>query len=322
MPQLAVRLRKFDVIHLHLPFITGAETVWALKKLTGKPLVATYHNDFVHSGTWRDPIYRMATVSMRLTVMRAANVILFVSEGHARTCDQRWVMDARPTACEVLPNTIDTDLFRPASGGDRESARLRWKVPPDRFVAVVVSTLDPAHAYKGVDTAIRAIAALPKQPIDLVVVGEGPLRSEYASLADALGVADRVRFVGSVDHLDMPSIYHAADIVLMPSRAAEAFPLVALEASASSLPVIASDGPGIRAIVRLETGFVVDPSGTDQFANMASVLYSDAALRSRLGAGGRQLVERQFSDRTLGESLATIYLRAAEPRARRPMAGS
>jgi glycosyltransferase involved in cell wall biosynthesis len=114
---------------------------------------------------------------------------------------------------------------------------------PELLRLLVVTRL---HPVKGVDVAIRALARLPDERAVLRIIGEGkePYVGQLRSLADELGVADRIEWAGKVPREQLPDEYWQADLLLMPSRY-EAFGIVLIEAMAAGLPIVASSVGGI-----------------------------------------------------------------------------
>jgi glycosyltransferase involved in cell wall biosynthesis len=122
-----------------------------------------------------------------------------------------------------------------------------------------------------------------------------------------------VHFLGSLDHPNMPSLFHAADVVAVPS-VTEPFGMVALEASASGLPVIASSTGGLPEVVEDErTGLLVSPGDATALARAIVRLARDGELRRRLGGAGRERA-LQFSWNRAAGLLEGIYARALQGR--------
>lgn len=148
-------------------------------------------------------------------------------------------LGAEPERVRVLRNGVDLDLFRPV---DRIAARQRLDITGPTFLMV-----GQLIERKGVDLAIRALPLLPEHT--LLLAGTGPLRASLQRLAEATGVAGRVRFLGQVPHAALPSLYGAADaLVLASSR--EGWPNVLLEAMACGTPVLAAPIWGVPEVVR------------------------------------------------------------------------
>lgn len=139
----------------------------------------------------------------------------------------------------VLRNGVDLKRFTP---GDRQAARAALGV--DGFVLLSVGSL---IERKGHELTIEALSRHPD--CTLLLAGQGPLRAELEALAQRLGVADRVRFLGEIPHDELPKVYAAADVMVLASSR-EGWANVLLESMACGTPVLATDVNGAREIVR------------------------------------------------------------------------
>jgi lipopolysaccharide/colanic/teichoic acid biosynthesis glycosyltransferase len=150
-----------------------------------------------------------------------------------------------------------------------------------------------------VDVLLRAMAGV---PASLVVVGDGPLRGSLEALARELGVAGSVRFVGHVSDAERLGWYGRADVLALPSVSRqEAFGMVQVEAMLAGLPVVSTDLPtGVPWVNRDgESGLVVPPRDVERLRAALTRVCSDAALRTRLGAGGRARALEYFTARRM-----------------------
>ena len=301
LPQL-LRLRGFDLVHLHYPFYTGAEMV----ALSGLPYVVTYHQDVripgllgrmtsIHDSTVGDRLLRRATrlCPTSLDYFQQSRFACLLERGDGQVVE--------------LPNGVDDGRFQP--GPIDVAERARRQLPRDGFVVVFVGGMDRAHFFKGVPLLLRALTSLPD--VSALMVGDGDLRSDFVELAAELGIADQVRFTGRVPDRHLPAIYRAGDVTILPSwTAGEAFGLVLIEAMACGRPVIASDLPGVRTVVSDgEDGLLVPPG--DETA-LAAAIRSMAALpperRLAMGMAGRSKVEARYSWERIGDRLEALYL--------------
>jgi glycosyltransferase involved in cell wall biosynthesis len=215
----------------------------------------------------------------------------------------------------VVPPGIDLERFRP-DPTIGEAWRATSGLTPDERVLVVASRLE---APNGVAVAIEAVARLRgrREEVVLVVAGAGSQAAALRRTARVLGVAPAVRFLGAVDHDELPAVLAAADLFLLPSLAPEGLPLGALEASAAGLAVVASDAPGVReAVVDGATGIVVAPGDPDALAGAVDVLLSDTARRRQLGNEGRARAERHFGQAAMAEAVERLLVEAVEKQRR------
>ncbi|MFY1637346.1 glycosyltransferase family 4 protein [Solwaraspora sp. WMMB335] len=198
--------------------------------------------------------------------------------------------------CRLAPG-VDPDVYHP--GVDGTAVRRRHRLS-DRPVAVCVSRLVPR---KGQDTLIRAWPRVLRQApgAALLIVGGGPYRDRLRRLAHRVGVADDVVFTGAVASAELPAHYAAGDVYAMPCRTrrrgldVEGLGIVYLEASATGLPVVAGDSGGAPDAVRDgETGYVVDGRDPIRVADRVAGLLTDRELARRMGAAGRDWVDREW----------------------------
>ena len=217
---------------------------------------------------------------------------------------------------ERLPSGVDTDVFHPGAG--REDVR-RALALADRPVVVCVSRLVPR---KGQDVLIRALPAIRRNVAGaaLLVVGGGPDMPRLQRLAVEHGVADHVRFTGSVPWQDLPAHYAAGDVFAMPCRTrlggidVEGLGIVFLEAAATGLPVVAGDSGGAPDTVREgETGVVVDGRDVARVAREVSDLLADPQRAAGMGAKGRAWVEAEWRWDVLAGRLRTLLTGETAP---------
>ncbi len=180
---------------------------------------------------------------------------------------------------EVVPPAVEHAFFAP---GDRGGARRAVGLPGDRPIVLFVGRIQP---LKGPDVAVAAMAHVPDAL--LVVVGgasglDGAAEmARVEQLVDELDLADRVQFVAPRPHHILSSYYRAADVVVVPSRS-ESFGLVALEAAACGIPVVASAVGGLLNIVHDGvTGLLVDGRDPARFGRALREVLDDP-----IGAAG------------------------------------
>ncbi len=231
---------------------------------------------------------------------------------HAWTaCSQfnAWQIHARYKRWpKVIYNGVETDKFAP--GVRDESLRARLGIAPDTVLFAFAGRL---VGWKGMAVTLKALAepALGNIGATLLVIGDGPQKSELQQLAQALGVANRVVFHDPVPHDKLPALYGAVDAGVFPSIGDEAFGITIAEAMSCGKPVIASHIGGIPEVVGNEEtcGLLVPPGDSAALAQAMRRLADDAALRTRLGTAARARIERLYTwDMSAQRLLAALGL--------------
>jgi D-inositol-3-phosphate glycosyltransferase len=212
---------------------------------------------------------------------------------------------APPERIEIVPPGVIHAFFSP---GDQRGARAALGLG-DHPVLLFVGRIQP---LKGLDVAVQALASLERDDAVLVVVG-GPSGVDgqreldrVHGLADRLGVAGRIRWVAPQQHHVLSTYYRAADVVLVPSRS-ESFGLVALEAAACGVPVVAAAVGGLRTLVdHGRTGFLVDGRDPEVFGAYASELLDNPVLAANMGDAAAERA-RGYTWSTTAARLRRLY---------------
>ncbi len=200
----------------------------------------------------------------------------------------------------VIPNGVDLDRFRPGEPAETEALRAELSTPAGPAWLFAGS----GFPRKGLDTALKALALAGSSGTLWVAGGDAP--GPWQERAAALGLGDRVRFLGARD--DLERLYAAADALLLPTRY-DAFANVCLEALACGCPVVTSGTNG-AADVAAEAGIVVeDPEDAAGFAKALEQL-GEGETRARLAARARPVAER-FGWDVHAEALQALYRRVA-----------
>jgi glycosyltransferase involved in cell wall biosynthesis len=309
IPSLA-RVEGFDVVHLHYPFIFGSELTLLgrlRRRRREQALLVHYKNRLVGNGP-RGLMFAAYEHSVAPTLIRTADRVCVLSADHAASVPYlRRTGEREPQKLIEMPNGVDAELFSPGESNLRE----RLGIPADAFVAAFVATLDRAHHFKRLDVAIDAVALHRRDDVHLVVAGGGELLEGFRELASAAGVGDRVHFLDAVPHSELPDVLRAADAFLLTTEPPESFGIVLIEAMASGLPAIATDYPGVRAVVDAdETGSLVPQGDAEAVASALAALAGNPGLRARMGERGRAKAIAEWSWPRLVERLDEAYAQA------------
>lgn len=302
------RLAEFDLVHLHYPFFGAAEQIALYPWRSGgyRRLVLTYHMDARADGLMGS-FFNWHRRFIQPLVLRRAKKILVSSLDYASHCCLRPYLRYGARVVE-LPFGVDVSRFHPVATPAQTRLRTELNLDIDTPVLLFVGGLDSAHAFKGLSVLLLAMSNI-DEPSTLVVVGDGNLRPSFEATAASFGITERVRFVGRVSDADLPAYFRLADVHLFPSTSsAEAFGLVALEASASGIPTIASDFPGVRVVVQDEqTGLLVQPSDAAALARAIRRLLKNPDEREKLGSAARKRAVDEYAWDPLMERLVRLY---------------
>jgi D-inositol-3-phosphate glycosyltransferase len=193
---------------------------------------------------------------------------------------------------EIVAPGVEHAFFAP---GEQSGARAALGIDEHIPVILFVGRIQP---LKGPDVAIRALAALARPAARLLIVGgasgrDGDAEAERArQLVDELGLASQVEFVAPQPHHILSTYYRAADVVIVPSRS-ESFGLVALEAAACGIPVVASAVGGLQSLVDDgQTGFLIAERDPARFATAIGRILDDPLLAASMAVAAAAKARR------------------------------
>ncbi len=280
----AVRAWRPDIVHAHWWFPGGLAAATP-GVLDATPLVLTLHGSDVRLARQLRPAHALfARVAARASCVTAVSSWL---------CEEARAM-APGLACAVAPMPVDSALYRP---------------PPDdatRDGILFVGRLTP---QKGVRQLLDAFARMAARTT-LDVVGRGPEYADLRAHADALGIAQRVRWLDPQPPASLAPYYARAAALAVPSTE-EGLGLVAVEALLCGTPVVAFRSGGIVDVVRDgETGLLAPARDVDAFAAALDRVVSDPALARRLAANGRAFVDTRFTPAATAHTYRGVYERA------------
>ncbi len=296
----------YDLVHSHYWMSAWAATY--LQRLWDVPHVAMFHTlgeakNRARAGE-HEPPHRIQT---ERRVVATADAVVAASEHERALLVDRY--GAVPQRIEVIPCGVDPVRFRPL---ERAACR-RELALGDAPLLLFVGRLEP---LKGVELLIDALVHLPDVTL-LVVGGDARAAGYQAELqrrAARRGVEGRVRFAGAVPQERLPLYYNAADVCAVPSFY-ESFGLVALEAMACGVPVVAARVGGLSATVHDgETGFLVPWRDPAAFAERIGRLLRDPELCVRMGRAARSTAQR-FTWTGVSRRLEELYVRLLRARA-------
>jgi len=234
--------RDADVVLAHThTFMPTVAASWAARR-HNKPFVLIQNNPYIEYRFPLDLVQKGADTTIGRYTVRRADRLIAISEFTARYVERL----APGRAVTVMHLGTDRERFSPADGHRKVEIRRRLGLPVDAFVALTVRRL---FYRNGLDTLLDAAVELrDRDRLHVVIGGSGPERAEIEDRIRREGLHN-VRVVGFIPDDDLPDYYRAADVFLLPTRTAEGFGLVLMEAAATGVAAIATDSGAPREII-------------------------------------------------------------------------
>ncbi len=289
----ARQIRQVDVVDLQFPYPPG--DIVARLVPHNPPLVVSYHSDIVRQRT----LLRMYSPLLEDTLARARQIIV-ASPAYSATSP--W-LSRHMDRCVVVPYGIDIQRFRTCNPEMVEELRTCYDGMP------IVLFVGHLRYYKGLTFLIAALKHL-RTPAHLLIVGSGAEQNRLEQQMKEADLTGRVHFLGEVGDADLPAIYAAADIFVLPSHLrSEAFGIVQLEAQVAGLPIVCTElGSGTSFVTQHgRTGLVVPPANPLALARAIDLLLANPDLAQRMGAAGRARAIQEFSHSRMIDRKEAIY---------------
>ena len=295
--------QKPDVVHAH--FWMSAWAAAAAARRLNLPLVVTFHA----LGTVKRR-YQGQEDTSPLNRIRVEAAVAAEADSIVATCadevTELGLLGVQASKVAVVPCGVDLDHFLPAAGNVRSAA------VPERDYRYRLVSAGRLVRRKGYDTTIEALTRLPET--ELLIAGGGdataePEHDRLLTLADQLGVADRVRLIGQLGRTEMPALLRSADLVVC-SPWYEPFGIVPLEAMACGVPVVASAVGGmLDSVVDGVTGAHVPPRDPAALADVIGALLDAPDHRAALSRAGLEWVRSRYSWDRVAADTAAVYQR-------------
>jgi 1,2-diacylglycerol 3-alpha-glucosyltransferase len=306
-----VRRANLDVIHSHDPFAIGLFGL-AVAKRFRLPYVHTYHTlypEYVHY-VWETRFTRAMAKRLSRDFCDQCDLVLAPSTKIEKAL-AAWGVTA---PVKLLPTGVDAARFGVRDAAAAAALRTRFKIPEGDRLLTFVGRIG---LEKNLDLLVEAMGYVKTPGARLLVVGNGPYRSDLEKRIASLGVGDRVTFTGYLQRDEVAAAYAASDLFFFASLS-ETQGLVVAEAMASGLPVVAVEDLAVGdAVADGVNGFLV-PERPEALAEAADRVLTDPSLRAMMGAESLRRAEELSIDR-MAVRLAEFYAELVErkPSARR-----
>ena len=287
------RKEQSDVLHANnLYFFTTIAACLNLRALK-KPLVTTLHIGSIAEmegrARYAAGLYER---SIGRWILHKSTRIVAVSQAVERYAES---LEVEPSKVSVVPNSVDTLKFRPASRGDRRDG-----IVSVGFIGRLICNKGPQYLVEAAPRILREFSN-----VQFIVAGDGPMLQEMEHRVHQLGVENAFRFLGTVP--SNVEFLKSCDIMVRPSLT-DGMPLTVLEAMACGIPTVASRVGGTSEILQDgDTGFLVEPRNVDELVSRISTLVADSNLRREMGGRARRFIEQYPSWNQVAAQLSVIY---------------
>jgi len=292
-----IRRGRYDIVHTHTSK-AGFVGRLASRLCGAKRIVYSPH------GTILEGYFGASTTQLFVALDRVAAHFTDRIVGLTRREIEQYleVGIGWPEQYTFIYNGIDVEKFA-ARRANRTAKRAELEIPRDAFVCLTVGRLVP---IKGHRYLIDAVGRTRDRVSGLVVLfaGDGPLRSQLERHAAAVGVGDRVRFLGMRE--DVPELLSCSDLFVLPSLN-EGLGLVLVEAMAMGVPCVATDVGGVPEVVVERTGVLVPPRDPRALADAVVSLVDDPGRAREMGARGKVRAGEVFSIQRTVERTEALY---------------
>jgi len=310
---------NFDCINFHQPFSSFGVLQSAYAK--NIPKVYTCHSLSFEEYISRNPkpftffkqLYFNLNIFSRKWIERRV-----LKQSDRIVALSRYTLDKLHTAhgisdqkVTIIPGAVDVDRFYPVS--NKQPIRHTLGIPPDKVVLLTVRNLVARMGLGNLIHAMqRIIATIPD--VELVIVGEGPLKPELESLSVRLGLRGTVRFTGYISESFLPDYYRMADFFVLPTRELEGFGLVTLESMACGVPVLGTSVGGTKEILGpFNPDFLFNDTTPDAMADLIIKTYrkmkNDPEWYHHVSRQCRRFVERNYSWERNVDALEGLFLK-------------
>jgi glycosyltransferase involved in cell wall biosynthesis len=307
----AIRRYRPHIVHTHT---AKAGFVGRAAALAARPrpiIVHTFHGHVLagYFGRSKTEIYRR--IERRLG--RSSDLLIGVSQATVDELIRLRV--AAPDRFRLVRLGLDLDRYRASRPGDRAAARAEMGLNDEDVLVVFVGRVVP---IKRLDVLLAAIkqASSEYASVHLAVVGDGEMRPDLERHAEALGLGERVHFLGY--RRDLVPIFAAGDIAAVSSDN-EGTPVSLIEAGAAGLPAVATNVGGVSEVVTPETGELVAPSDPGALGGAIARFANHPDARRLAGAHARERVVARYSASRLIADVGALYEDLLEQRRQRAL---
>lgn len=293
---LQIMFSSASVLHIHRGMDQSSAFTALFCRLAGKRIVRTVHGNPPASG--RNPFWWL-----RKQINKTVDAFVALTPDGKRYALENCPIN--PTSMHIIPNGVDLASFAGASDA-RDRMRRKLGVE-DAFVILMVARLDLRQ--KDYFTLLRGFDLFQRRIpyARLLLCGDGPGRRIIELFVNNNCLADKVMLLGYYNHRNIPELMAASDVLAF-STFYEGFGLVAAEAMAARLPIVATDVVGLRSVCgNGDAAILTAPGSAEEMAAAFALLHDDAAARAQLIENGVALATREYDVDVMVRRYADLY---------------
>lgn len=295
---------KFDIIHSHEFFQMCSLMAFNASKNKNSPFILTQHgssppiNKFIRAG------YLLNKITVGKYIMKKADRVIALTPEVKNDLVNIGVYENK---IDIIPTGVSVDKYKPTN-----KPLTQMDFIEKDFIILFVGRL---VENKGVINLIMAFKKVLDEKVkaNLVIVGEGNLKKKLIDLTKKLGLSENVHFMGSFKQEMMPYVYPKANVLVLPTIYKEPFGIVAIEALASGIPVIATEIDGLKYIINDgDVGFLVKPNDIESLSKKILEIMENDKLRDTMRINARRRAVEEFSWGTIAERIYNAYKKCTE----------
>jgi glycosyltransferase involved in cell wall biosynthesis len=291
-------VKTYSVTAVHIAFFNYFSLIPWLARLRGVRYIVYHERNpgVIRAQSWRRRLLQLRGRLATLPVTRVAAISRFIKQ-------QLVEVGVPERKISLVYNGVDARRYSPDPAAKQQLTKA-LSIRPEEIILATLSYLKP---HKNIDVVIEACQQLAKRGVAcrLLVIGEGRMRCEWEALAEKLGIADRIHWLGHVS--DPIPILQGCDAFLMVSTG-EGFGLALAEAMACGTAVVAARSGALSEIVEDgESGILVPPRDVSALADAIEKLAKDEEQRRRMARRGTERVRRHYTVEASIQKMINVY---------------
>jgi glycosyltransferase involved in cell wall biosynthesis len=312
----------FDCINFHQPFSaigvvnstlsSKIPKIYTCHSLSFEELISRNGNDHRFLTKVKTYIQRLGHKQIEKNVFEKSNEIVVLSKFTKNKISN--IYKIKDEIINVIPGGVNLNKFAPTL--EKKTIRHRLNIPANKIILFTVRNLVPRMGLENLIIAFNEVIKQ-KAEINLVIGGDGKLKTGLIALARSFGIEDHIHFVGFIQEEELPSYYQMADLFILPTKELEGFGLVTLEALSSALPVLGTPIGGTKEILGGFKGdFIfqnIEPQSiSKKILEKYKIIRENPQMWEEIRQRCRKFVERNYSWEKNIDTLEKLFVKMSQ----------